>query len=63
MAEREQKEVCYKRIDNESQDLWNGLIHGTSFQNLNVHVFKMQKTLITTSHWAVGITLSTTALK
>jgi len=63
MAEREKKAVCYKRINNRSQDLWKGLIHGTSFQNLNVHTFKMQKTLISTSHWAVGITLNTTALK
>jgi len=57
------KKCAYKRIDNRSQDLWKGLIHGTYFQNLNVHIFKTQKALITTSHWAVGITLNTTALK
>jgi hypothetical protein len=55
--------VYYKRINNRSQDVWKRLIHGTSFQNLNVHTFKKQKTLITKSHWAVGITLITTALK
>jgi hypothetical protein len=63
MAEREYKEVCYRRINNRSKDQWKGLIHGTSFQNLNVHVCKMQKTLITTISWAVGITQNTTALK
>jgi hypothetical protein len=63
MAEREYNEVCYKRINNRSKDLWNGLIHGTSFQNLNVHIFKMQKTLVITIHWVVGITLNATALK